>query len=503
MRLALCTAILGALAPLTSGQDTGEILANVRAAIGRGAEGGAVRVHGSMSYQGTDAHYELIYDGRGRFLQRIEGPVPEVHGYDGETAWERDWNDSPRVLEFGDLDRSIVETALWTGRWTEPEVGLVFEGVEGGSALDFHTAGGLLAGRIELDRATWLPARATWNRGGGEHSLELSGWRDHDGLRVPAVILHASGLVPDELRVEGVEHLAEFPGAAPRLESPADTRFDPSRGPELEVKRTRTGHLIVKPEIDGEDIGWFIFDTGAGANVISTHVAPLLEAETFGETTARGLGGEIPAAFLRAGELTVGPATIADPLFVTMDLEFLSGPLGEEIGGVIGYGLIARCVVEYDFAHAGIRLFEPADYELRGAAWDDVFLYHRHPHVRAVLEGHEGLYLIDTGNAGTPLIVYRSAVERFSLLEGRETRGGASGGVGGSVATRVGTVTSLEFAGRRFEAVDASFATEDLGGVMGNPYVDGNVGADLLGTMTMVLDYANKRIAFQDPSAGN
>ena len=35
---------------------------------------------------------------------------------------------------------------------------------------------------------------------------------------------------------------------------------------ELEVKLTYTGHLLVHPLIDGQDVGWFVFDTGAGGN---------------------------------------------------------------------------------------------------------------------------------------------------------------------------------------------------------------------------------------------
>ena len=44
-------------------------------------------------------------------------------------------------------------------------------------------------------------------------------------------------------------------------------------------------------------------------------------------------------------------------------------------------------------------------------------------------------------------------------------------------------------------------ATEARGGVMGNPYVDGNLGGGLLKSMTMVLDYARKRIAFVDAAS--
>ncbi len=495
---------LAVCAPLARGQDADEIVSRVRAAMGseaRAAEDGAVRIHGALYYQGTDARYELIFDESGRFLDHIEGPLSELRGYDGETLWERDWNDSPRVLEYGEREGALVQASLWTGRWTEPDLDLAFERVDGEPAtLAFRSASGLTKGRIELDPATWLPRRATWNRAGAVHELTFEDWTLREGLRLPSVLLHSDGPTINELRVEGVERLASLPDVSPRLERPADTRFEAARDPALEVKRTRTGHLIVKPRINGEDLGWFIFDTGAGANVISTHVAELLDAELFGKTTARGIGGEVSASFLRARELVIGPVTIAAPLFVTMDLQFLTAPLGEEIGGVLGYGVLARSVTEYDFANARIRLFDPASYELRGSSWDDVHLLYRHPHVRAKLEGHDGLLLLDTGNAGSALLVYRQTVERLGLLEDRDTRAGTSGGVGGTVPVRVGTIESIEFGGRRFESVEASFAT-GRGGAMDNPFVDGNVGSELLKTMTLVLDYSNRRIAFIDAAS--
>src|SRR5215470_7433707 len=49
-----------------------------------------------------------------------------------------------------------------------------------------------------------------------------------------------------------------------------EATFDPKAPAKLEVKRVKTGHLLVRPVINGHEAGWFIFDTGAGICVVST-----------------------------------------------------------------------------------------------------------------------------------------------------------------------------------------------------------------------------------------
>jgi len=49
------------------------------------------------------------------------------------------------------------------------------------------------------------------------------------------------------------------------------------------VKRAPTGHPLVKPVVNGQDTGWFIFDTGAGIGCVSTpHVESLVLVLDYG-----------------------------------------------------------------------------------------------------------------------------------------------------------------------------------------------------------------------------
>jgi hypothetical protein len=492
-------------------QEAEELLEDVRAALGQpafAASGAVIELTGDLRHEGTDARYSLAFDGSGRYLERIEGPLSGTTGHDGETVWRIDSNGTPQVLVFGDRDANLLLMGRWTGAWLDAGLSFELDMYDRDTVvLSFEHAASLVTGTLELDLETNLPVRWEWTANGRENALALSGWTEVAGLQVPTAVVRTEGqaasehCVTNEYRLEA-RALERLPDPSPQLAMPDDWRIDPEASPALEVRRATTGHLLVHPLIDGEDLGWFIFDTGAGVNVISTHVLELLEAPTFGESTARGVGGEVEMTYVRPGPVELGPLTLTDPLFAAMDLEFLSAPLGVEIGGVLGYGTISRCIVEYSFGDSGIRLLDPHTYGDEGGEegldWQELVLYHRTPHVRGMLEGEEALFIIDTGAVGgSALTVYGETVKRRNMLADRETGHGMAGGVGGMVRIRTGTVRSLELGGHEFETIPAAFATESKG-AFSNPYVDGNVGAELLEGLTMTLDYSSRRISLTE-----
>src|SRR5262249_24699054 len=58
------------------------------------------------------------------------------------------------------------------------------------------------------------------------------------------------------------------PPTRPCTGRPGAPRFRGSAPARIEVKRARAGRVLGPPGIDGRDLGWFIFDTGAGASTI-------------------------------------------------------------------------------------------------------------------------------------------------------------------------------------------------------------------------------------------
>jgi hypothetical protein len=186
---------------------------------------------------------------------------------------------------------------------------------------------------------------------------------------------------------------------------------------------------------------------------------------------------------------------------IELDLRFLEAPLARPIAGVLGYEFISRCVTEIDLDAARIALHDPASYQSAGKEWTAMKLSNRVPVVEARFEGHAYPLRLDTGAAGRGVLFHPSFVEKLKLLDGRETTMSVSGGVGGSVPTRMGKLKWLEIGGQRIEDLDAGFVMEPKG-AFSDQYTAGVVGASLLRRFTLIFDYPHQRIAFQKRATG-
>ncbi|MCC6360191.1 MAG: retropepsin-like domain-containing protein [Phycisphaerales bacterium] len=273
--------------------------------------------------------------------------------------------------------------------------------------------------------------------------------------------------------------------------------FDETVAAALEVRKAKTGHLLVRPTINGHAAGWFIFDTGAGVCVVSTERVESLELERTGEIDSVGAGGGQKSAMYRARELRLGPVRLADLPMMGADLSFLEPHLGEKIDGVVGYGLLSRCVAELDVSKPSIALHDPAKFRLERGEWTKLDLRERVPVVEAKFEGHEGKFLLDTGSH-SHLTFNEPAVREWNLLEGRTLTDGKLGGVGGFVAAKNGTIARLEFAGATRTEVPASFAIEARGTHARSDRA-GTIGGGLLAGSLLIVDYAGARLAVVEP----
>lgn len=272
--------------------------------------------------------------------------------------------------------------------------------------------------------------------------------------------------------------------------------FDRAIPATLEVRRVKTGHLLVRPRVNGHEAGWFIFDTGAGICVVSTpHVEPL-GLRPAGDIAAVGIGGAENAQLYRADTLSLGPMTLRDHPLMSTDLSFLKQYLGEEIAGIVGYGVLSRCVAEIDLAAPAVSLHDPARFQLSaGSTWEPIDLDDRIPALHARFEGREGLFHVDTGS-NSAVIFSDNAVRKWQLLEGRDVDAAKVGGVGGFTAAQRGRLEWFEVGALRQADVDATFPTEAKG-TLANERIDGSLGAAFLKPYVVVTDYPQARIALR------
>ena len=482
-----------------------EALGRARAAVGhermRGRADGFV-AEGTARFRGLDSRFTFLFAPDGRFRSEVGGALGEVTGFDGATGWEVDYSRMPRPLELEDLEVTQFEAWLLSGRWLAAD-GPFDVSLDAAKtddkllALKLKLKRGVLEANVFLDRATWLPARATRRGTAGEEVIELAGYREALGFRFPHRVTRAAAGVTNVFEIRSV---VPAPAAArarfrPATARPADVRWKSGAPARVEVRRVRSGHLLVHPLVNGEDAGWFILDSGAGAMVIDQKTADRLGMPALGEILAIGVAGSTKARFRRGRTFELGPLTITDTRYLELDLAFLTQAFGVPVGGICGRDFFARSAVEIDIANESVSVHDPARFRLAGAEWQELFFSGRNPAVRARFEGgHEGLFRLDTGSDQT-VSLHGPAVERHKLLAGRETRESRSGGVGGVAASRTGRLAWFELAGRRFENPEVEFAGAGPG-AFSDVYTAGNIGAGFLRAFRIVFDYGNKRVAF-------
>lgn len=480
-----------------------EVLANVRKSVGYDGLGSyphGVVLSGKADIGGMACTYVHVLDAQGRDFRRMSGPITIEGGFDGEREWVRDLGGEPRVLGLGEEIASRISGAITTGTWLGGASPLTFgeaSTAAGASVVGFTIDGASTSGSVTIDNGTWRPTRWTFSDGGSEQTIELSGEVSLEGLRFPARIEQTSERgATTVVEIESVRAgtAADSALLAPDLSPPTDTHFDSRTPARLDVKRAPTGHLLVHPTVNGKDVGWFIFDTGAGANVLSTSAREALGLKPFGDIPAVGVGGTTRTSFVRPDDLTLGRARFLNPLMIVLDLSFLTPHMGVEVGGIIGYSVLARTISEIDLEGGTISIYDPEKYSNEQTHWAEVIVKDRVPCVKASFEGHTGWFRIDTG-ANSNVTMHEPAVRELNLLEGRETTDAKLGGVGGFVAAKAGNLAWFDIGGTRVENVHAEFATEAKG-AFAERHTMGNIGTKMLKSFVIVLDYPHGRIAF-------
>lgn len=492
--LAAAALSLGCAGP----KDTSDPLSSARHALGHDSAAHSETgwsARGDNEVFGVHAEMSLLWDNAVSFVSTTAGNIGMTTGFDGRTVWESDASGFVRTLEGAERNDALLTHWFRTGQWVHPETNLVLAPSDVPHTLAF-TLGERTKGAITLDPATGRARQFTWNDGEGDRTLTIESFQRFRGRWLPARSTFSQSGLSSTATIESLEPAPVFirNPYEPVASAPSPARFDDTQPAALQVKRARTGHLLVKPIINGRDAGWFIFDTGAGINCIDAAAAADLNlGEGFGKIVAVGIGGRVTTTLHQPQTMTLGPVTLENPVLMALDLKPIALAMGEDITGAIGYNLLTHVVAEIDLESAAISLHDPARYP--GAPWQDLRLVGRQPCVEAEFEGHKGLFKLDTGAAGSVIDFHAPAVAHYGLLNNRATKQRLTGGVGGMVRIHEGPLTTFTLAGHTFENLTVGFMPP-TDGAFGDTDTVGNIGGKVLAPFTLVTDYRNARVAF-------
>ena len=513
--LATCLALPGACAapagtprPLRGPATAEEVRAAVRRAVGFGRMRAYPRGIEVLETNGAGRDSVVYRFGPGGELVRMQaGSAWGDLGFDGGYAWQMTTRSQGVPDPLSQRNREKLLTPLWVrgGWWLDPRAPFDLALADSLSdstrlALSLRAPGGLVGSVVYVDRATALPAALVVEYERGPNRIVYDDWRTVLGFRIPFHSTSTYAGCTSERRVAAVRPVAEDAAGAyavPPL--PADTSFDAARPAALEVARAAPyadgtrGHVFVRPQVDGRDAGWWNLDSGADAMTIDAALADSLGLPVVGRTAVTGADGRRREATIRrARSFTLGRLTWRAPLLLAEDLSATTAPPGARRGGVVGYPVFRRSVVEFAAGGDSVALYDPAAYPLRpGGRWTVLRFIALTPTTCAGMEGgRRGLFQLDTGAGGT-VSFYAAYVTRERLLAGRDTQGVTSAGTGGTFRTTAGTVEWFELAGRRWERPVVEFRTGGFSREGGA----GVVGREFLRAFTLVFDYPHRRLA--------
>ena len=478
-----------------------EILSKVRKAVrydSFASQKNGFLFTGDSVNHGAKGTFHIHASADGKFDQLTAGPLGEFVEFDGDSGWTTDWSGMPRDLQMRELHSQQLMTWFHTGSWLAKNISLEFtfdkSKSDGNSiVLKVKHKQGPLKGIVEIDRKTWLPRKLKLLSAGIEQVVFVEDYRESFGFRYPALTKITTGKhTASILQIHKVIKADAAVKKTKRPHSfPKDTKFDPKTNPTVKLTRTRTGHLLIEPMINGKYRGKFILDTGAGGpTVIDQKLSKDINAEKLGETVIGSLYGPFDSSILQIASVQVGPMIIQNPKAITMDLQFLTNAFGVKIAGIVGYDLFSRCVADFELANNTVRIHDPKKFNLGAGEWKNMLINNRTPNVKVSYEGkHAGYFLLDTGANGT-VMFHTPAVKKYDLTK-KKTSDIFQVQSGKAVSARL---DSFRLAGHELGPVNVRLAVESTG-LLADGYRDGMIGFPLLSRFRLVLDYQNRRFA--------
>lgn len=413
---------------------------------------------------------------------------------------------SPYPVNQKQLEKLVLPWWIQSGWWLDENAPLdisvlLSESNEMRISLSVKLKDGVVGSKLYVDRSTWLPATFAVEQAKGFLTLEFKDYQQTLGFLYPHWLKVSYDNSDKEYKIKSVRELPATDNLFRRLPPINDTTFDNSVPAELRIARGKSspdnpeGHAFVRPLIDGKDIGWFHFDTGADNMMIDNKLADELKMPIIGETEAVAADGNVRKVTIRKGKtFRLGRITIKDPIYIADDLTKMSAPPGEKRAGFCGYPLLARAVFEVERGGEGIALYDPSTYHLSKGKWQNLALINYKPTVTARLEGNrEGLFMLDTGVSNSVDINSEFSKEQ-KLLEGRKTAEEAASSSGGEFKKLLGSLEWFELAGYKFKNPKVSFRIAGVGYEAQD--VAGVVGREFMKPFKIVFNYPERQVAF-------
>jgi hypothetical protein len=457
-----------------------------------------LKLGGTADLGGAESGFQMSLAGDQAWHNRIEGYLALQTAYDGASFWRIENGSGPFEVDFAEREVWIVLHWVLSGYWLNPDAPITWSVEPGSGQKIFQLNDGKL--KFAPSDQSRFPATIRALNAPQEIGLEFVGSQQLSSLRLP-----------EKVRIKGIGQVDAFTittaSVAPsadtsRYRKPplqlAQTRYFSEVDPEIEVKQASTGHLFVKPTINGEQVGWFLFDSGIGDTMMSQALIDRFDLKRVGKAPTGGIGGSTGyRSVFQGGRLQLGPLEISGLNYLAYDpsRSKASRILGEPVVGVLGWDVLLRSILEVDMQAGRIRILDAEKERIPRDAVQRLYLHWKVPYVDASFAGgHQGMFMFDTGAGKKGVFFPNYTVKTLDLLSLELGETGVVRGAGGEVPIVKASLDWFRVGGYSSRQVPVVLSTgEDY---EADIYSYGFLGGGVVQPFRVMLDYRRNEIGF-------
>lgn len=351
---------------------------------------------------------------------------------------------------------------------------------------------------VYLDRATSMIDRVAYDDADGQATVDYYDYTVLGKVLVAKRTVESNGDHQFDLTRRTTEVIADQPIGADYFALPPSTVVQIDR-PITVPLEIRNDHCYVRVRIAQHDYT-FLLDSGAQAIVLDAQVAqqaglrPEGQLEVAGAQRTGGLG------VAALDSLQIGTATLPVHMVTVINLHGVTGT--QSLDGILGYPFFAETEARIDPDAQTLTFGKPGSLTETGTAFaidDDRELVE----LQAKIDGADGRFVIDTGNANE-LLVYGTFLRAHEgLIPYAGGRFAGNTGIGGSAQAVAAIVDQLDMGPYHFYNRYANIMLSTQG-AFADRFDAGNIGMGVLHNFVLTFDlqsgllYARPAAHFDD-----
>jgi len=492
------------------------VFAAVRSATGgdRWNAVGGIIGDGDASAAGLQGPAHVSIDVRtGRSAERADLPfVHETRVYDGRTQWIVNGEDGVHPLDAPDAaagartDAYLARRGYFSPATDPADFACLDEGADGARHFDVVRVTPHNARPVDVwvDQQTHRIARTVQRTPTVSEITTYADYRDVDGIALPFLRTTADddGSGAETVRFVNY-HVVPHARDSDFIRPPEPTNFRMNGGATSTTVPISldNGILSVLATVDGKGPFPFILDTGGHA-ILTLDTLATLGLSAVGKSESGGGGeGKTAVQFAQSRSIRIGDAELLGIPMTVLGIhgdELGPHPAGAPpLAGILGLEVFERFAVRVDYIRKTLTLTPLRTFRYHGSGVPLRLVFQQDaPLVDAQADGYDGLFMIDTGNSGTTILIGHFLEQHGFFDRYHDGIASTGGGTGGVVHASTQALDRLTIAGQTLHNFPASFVVQQRGSFSSLTEA-GNIGTAVLSQFTPTFDYRDETIYFE------